>query len=169
MKTRTSADLSPDPARDAFQLDSYMPHVLCVTSRRVSRLLSRRFADSFGLTIPEWCVLAVVGRLGTLSPSQVGEWTGMDKVKVSRSAASLVARGLIRQSQDPNDGRGRLLRLTRKGITAYHGTVPIARELESSMAQSLSRTEWAAMTKVLSKINGMLEEIDDPHGDVDAD
>ena len=39
-------------------------------------------------------MLAIVGRFGTLSPSAVGEWTAMDKVKVSRAAASLVARGL---------------------------------------------------------------------------
>ena len=56
------------------------------------------------------------GRFGTLSPSAVGEATAMDKVKVSRAAASLVARGLLRQTQDPHDGRGRLLRLTRKGV-----------------------------------------------------
>ena len=45
----------------------------------------------------------------------------MDKVKVSRAAASLVARGLLRQTQDPRDGRARLLRLTCRGATAHRG------------------------------------------------
>ena len=76
---------------------------------------------------PEWRVLAVVGRFGTVSPSTVSEWATMDKVKVSRAAATLVARGLLKQSQDPTDGRARLLRLTRKGTNVHQEIIPLAR------------------------------------------
>ncbi|MGE0222885.1 MAG: MarR family winged helix-turn-helix transcriptional regulator [Acetobacteraceae bacterium] len=147
-------------------LEDYLPHKLAVTSRRVSSLLQRRYAETYGLTLPEWRVLAVVGRLGTLSPSAVGEWTDMDKVKVSRSAASLVSKGLIRQSQDPSDGRGRLLRLTRKGNTAYNGVIPIAREIEASLSAGLSRTEWAALNKALTKLDAHVQKIS---GDADTE
>ncbi len=76
----------------------------------------------------------------------------MDKVKVSRAAASLVARGLLRQSQDPDDGRGRLLRLTRKGATTYASIKPMAREIETTLSAGLSRTEWNALHKALAKL-----------------
>ncbi len=89
-------------------------------------------------------MLAIVGRFDTLSPSAVGEWTAMDKVKVSRAAASLVARGLLRQTQDPDDGRGRLLRLTRRGVSVHEGMVPLACELEGQLAEGMSRTEWGS-------------------------
>ena len=98
-------------------------------------------------------MLAIVGRFDTLSPSAVGEWSAMDKVKVSRAAASLVARGLLRQTQDPRDGRGRLLRLTRRGVAVYQGMVPLACELEGQLAEGLSRSEWSVLLKALDKLS----------------
>lgn len=157
MKAKAKEAALPQEAADTFRLEDFLPYRLAVASSRVSRLFMRGYSDKFGLTIPEWRVLAVVGRFATLSPSAVGQWTAMDKVKVSRAAASLVARGLLRQSQDPSDGRGRLLRLTRKGTSLHAQLVPLARGLEASLAEALSRTEWAALNKALAKLNAHCE------------
>ena len=89
--------------------------------------------------MPEWRLLAAVGRYSVLSPTVAGERTSMDKVKVSRAAASLMARGLLRQTQDPDDGRGRLLRLTRKGATVYAGDAPMAQAVEAALAPGLTK------------------------------
>ena len=110
-------------------------------------------------------MIAVVGRFGTLPPSAVGGATAMDKVKVSRAAAGLVARGLLKQAQDPRDGRGRLLSLTRKGVAAHQGVAPQARELETSLSQGLSRTEWAALQKALERLNAHVLEVGGPDAD----
>jgi DNA-binding MarR family transcriptional regulator len=153
MKARAKKAALSKEAADIFRLEDFLPYRLAVASNRVSRLFTQSYAENFGLTIPEWRVLAVVGRYETLSPSAVGEATAMDKVKVSRAAASLVARGLLKQSQDPTDGRGRLLRLTRKG-TALHGHIlPQARALEATLADGLSRAEWATLNKALAKLD----------------
>ena len=110
--------------------------------RRASRLFARRFEAAFGLSIAEWRVMAVVGRFGTLTPSAVAERTDMDKVKVSRATASLVATGLLEQGPAPHDGRARLLRLTRKGRVVHDGIVPLALALEAQLAAGLSEEEW---------------------------
>lgn len=149
----------PKEATDTFRLEEFLPYRLAVTSGQVSRLFTRNYAENFGLTIPEWRVLAVVGRYETLSPSGVGELTAMDKVKVSRAAASLVSRGLVKQSQDPSDGRGRLLRLTRKGLSLHGKIVPEARDLESQIAEGLSKTEWSALGKALAKLSAHCEAL----------
>jgi DNA-binding MarR family transcriptional regulator len=151
-----------EAATDAFRLEEFLPYRLSVASHRVSRLFARRYSEAFDLTIPEWRVLAVIGRFGTMSPSAIGGWTAMDKVKVSRAAASLVSRGLLRQSQDPSDGRGRLLRLTRKGIGVHGEVVPLAREIEGTLADGLTRAEWAALNKALVKINAHVETLEEP-------
>jgi DNA-binding MarR family transcriptional regulator len=137
----------------AFRLEDFLPYRLSVAANRVSRVFARRYSEAYGLSIPEWRVLAIVGRFGTVSPSLVGEWTAMDKVKVSRAAASLVGRGLLRQGHDPEDGRGRLLRLTRRGTGVYEGMVPLAYELEGQLAEGMSRTEWSALLKALNKLD----------------
>jgi DNA-binding MarR family transcriptional regulator len=83
----------------------------------------------------------------------------MDKVKVSRAAQSLVAKGLLRQSPDPSDGRGRLLRLTRKGTTTHAAMVPLAMRLQATLFDTLSQTEIATLNRVLAKITTRLETI----------
>jgi DNA-binding MarR family transcriptional regulator len=147
---------------DGFRLEDYMPYRLAVASASVSRLLARRLSDAYGISIAEWRVLTMVGRFEVMSPSVVGERTAMDKVKVSRAAASLVARGMIKQSQDPADGRGRLLRLTRKGVSVHKGCLPIVRELEEELAAGLSKAEWTSLSKALARIGAHVQSLDEP-------
>jgi DNA-binding MarR family transcriptional regulator len=154
MKAKSGRNGAPPAANgDAFRLEDFLPYRLSVAANRVSRMCARRYSEAYGLSIPEWRVLATVGRYGTLSPSAVGECTAMDKVKVSRAAAGLVARGLLKQTQDPDDGRGRLLRLTRKGSSVREGLVPVACELEEQLAGGMSRSEWGSLLRALDKLN----------------
>ena len=157
----------PASRGNGFKLEDFLPYRLSVAANRVTRLMAHRYSEAYGLSIPEWRVLSMVGRFGMLSPSVVGERTAMDKVKVSRATASLVSRGMLNQSQDPNDGRGRLLRLTRKGNSVYEGLVPLARELESQLADAMSRTEWAGLLKALDKLGAQALAVED-HAYADA-
>jgi DNA-binding MarR family transcriptional regulator len=158
MKTKSGRRTAmPELNGEAFKLEDFLPYRLSVAANRVSRLFARRYSQAYGLSIPEWRVLAMVGRFGTLSPSAVGEWTAMDKVKVSRAAASLVTRGILRQTQDPLDGRGRLLRLTRKGTAVHQSMVPMACELEEQLAGGLSRTEWGGLLRALDKLSAHVQ------------
>ena len=159
MKANVKLVDAPEEGDDRFKLEEFLPYQLSVTANRVSRLFAKRFAQEFGLSIPEWRVLVVVGRFGTVSPSMVSEWAAMDKVKVSRAAATLVARGLLKQTQDPSDGRARLLRLTRKGASAYQGVTPLALEIESQLSEGLTRAEWSALQKALLRLTQHVEKL----------
>lgn len=130
-----------------------MPYRLAVASEIISRLIFRHHFGRLGLGMPEWRLIAAVGQYGVLSPTTAGERTAMDKVKVSRAAATLVARGVLRQSPDPNDGRGRLLRLTRKGSALYANLAPMAAEIETSLAGVITKSEWNTLYKVLGKLS----------------
>ena len=135
-----------------FRLEDFLPHRLSVASEFVSRLLSRLYLEEIGLTMAEWRLLAAVGRYGVLSPTAAGEHTDMDKVKVSRAAASLAARGYLKQGHDPNDGRGRLLRLSRKGTTVYAAMPARAHQLEQTVAAALTAAEWNTLQRSLAKV-----------------
>jgi len=166
MKTTSGRRASARSSAPNFRLEDFLPYRLSVTAGRVSRLLSRKYAEAYGLSIAEWRVLAMVGRFGTLSPSAVGELTTMDKVKVSRAAASLVAHGLVKQRPDPNDGRGRLLSLTRKGQAVQRDMLPLACEVEKQLAHGLSRGEWSALLKALDRLNAQVLAV---NGDAGGD
>jgi DNA-binding MarR family transcriptional regulator len=136
-----------------FRLEDFLPFRLSVAADSVSHLIARHHLAQSGLAMSEWRLLAAVGRYGVLSPTSAGERTAMDKVKVSRAAASLVARGLLRQTQDPDDGRGRLLRLTRKGSVIYTSVAPTAQDIEAALAPGLTKAEWSALHKALGKLS----------------
>ncbi|MBV8397213.1 MAG: winged helix-turn-helix transcriptional regulator [Acetobacteraceae bacterium] len=159
MKSNARLAEVPEEGLDGFKLEEFLPYQLSVTANTVSRLFAKRYAEEYGLSIPEWRVLVVVGRFGTASPSMVSEWAAMDKVKVSRAAATLVARGLLKQTQDPADGRARLLRLTRKGVSVHQGAVPLAQEIEAQLANGLSRSEWSALQKSLTRLTAHVHEL----------
>ena len=144
------------PASGAFLLHEFMPHLLAVTARRVSQLVSRRLAETCGLSTAEWDVLVTLGQHGAMTPTQVGELTSLDKVRVSRSTAGLVHRGLLRQRGNPRDRRSHLLVLTRKGAALYERTLPLAGELEVMLATPLSRTEWRALCRTLDRLSAYL-------------
>jgi DNA-binding MarR family transcriptional regulator len=135
-----------------FRLEDFLPFRLSAAAESVAHLIARQYLAQSGLAMSEWRLLAAVGRYTVLSPTAAGEHTSMDKVKVSRAAASLVARGLLRQTQDPDDGRGRLLRLTRKGSTAYAGVAPTAQGIEAALAPGLTKTEWNTLQRALGKL-----------------
>jgi DNA-binding MarR family transcriptional regulator len=137
----------------ALQLNDFVPYRLAVAAESVSRLIVRQHLVKSGLAIAEWRLLAAIGCIGVLSPTAAGEQTAMDKVKVSRAAASLVSRGLLRQTHDPYDGRGRLLRLTRKGAALFADVAPTAKAIEDSLKAGLSRTEWTTLHRALGKLS----------------
>ena len=142
-----------------FELDGFLPYRLSVAAEVTSRLISRQYLDRTGLAIAEWRLLAVVGRVGVLSPTTAGTLTKMDKVKISRAAAALIARGLVRQNNDPKDGRGRLLRLTRKGAALHADVEPTAQEIEVALSAGLTKAEWATLHKALGKLSDHVEMI----------
>ena len=156
------------PLAGTFQLENFLPYRLSVAEETVSRVIARDHLAQSGLTMPEWRLIAAVGRFGVMSPTAAGAHAGMDKVKVSRAAASLVGRGLLRQAHDPSDGRGRLLRLTRKGLAVYADLAPTADAIEAALMESLTKTERTVLHKALAKLSAHAGTLLRPNG-ADAD
>jgi DNA-binding MarR family transcriptional regulator len=146
-----------DDQAPRFCLAAFLPYKLAIATESVSRIFAENYDAVCNLTIPEVRALAVVAQHGVLSPTAVGQLTMMDKVKVSRAAQSLVGKGLLRQSQDPSDGRGRLLRLTRKGTATHARFVPIAFRIQAEVFDELSPAEMTALNRILAKITTRLE------------
>jgi DNA-binding MarR family transcriptional regulator len=137
----------------AFLLEAFLPHTLAVTAAHASRLFAHRYAAAFGLSVAEWCVLAVVGQFGPIVPGAVVERTELDKMKVSRASATLVAANLLDQGPAPHDGRSRLLHLSRKGRMVYDASRSFALALEAQLATGLSEQEWTMLRHCLHRLH----------------
>jgi DNA-binding MarR family transcriptional regulator len=135
-----------------LDLDRFMPYRLSVLSNRVSDAIARRYSERFGLTIPEWRVMAVLGGAPGLSAREVAERTAMDKVQVSRAVAALVAAKRVARALDAKDGRVLRLSLTRAGRAIYDEIVPLALHLEEALLGVLSGEERRALDALVAKL-----------------
>src|SRR5262249_9295907 len=116
---------SETPA-ERLVLERFVPYRLSVLSNRVSRAIAARYAKAFDLTIPEWRVIAVLGRRAGLTAKEIAEATEMDKVAVSRAVARLTGSRRIEAKADPDDARRQLLQLSAAGAAVHAKIAPIA-------------------------------------------
>lgn len=133
-------------------LERFLPYRLSILANTVSRSISRRYEERFGLSIPQWRVMAVLGLRADLSANEVAERTAMDKVTVSRAVSALVDAGRVRRATDPGDRRRSLLRLTRAGRAVYGQIAPLARAYERELTAALERTELATLERLLERL-----------------
>ena len=133
-------------------LERFLPYRLSVLTNTVSRALAQSYEKRFGLNIPQWRVVAVLGREPGLSAVEVTERTVMDKVTVSRAVGTLVSRGRVARTTDPDDRRRSLLHLTARGRTIYREIVPLARAYERELMRRLTPHERTALDGLLASL-----------------
>jgi DNA-binding MarR family transcriptional regulator len=136
-----------------LDLDRFMPYRLSVLTNRVSNAIARTYSERFGLSVPEWRVMAVLGQASGLSAGEVARRTEMDKVQVSRAVAGLVRRRRVKKQSDSADGRVTRLALTERGRAIYDEIVPHALELEEQFLAALDVTERIALNRLIEKLS----------------
>ena len=143
---------SKKPATELLVLERFLPYRLSVLSNRVSSAIAARYADAFKLTIPEWRVIAVLGRRPGLTATEVCEATEMDKVAVSRAVARLIKRRRISAQADPTDGRRQKLTLTAAGAAVHAQIAPVALACERKLIAALDAREKATLDALIDRL-----------------
>lgn len=149
---------APDPARGAegglppFDLATFLPYRLSVAAARVSRGFAERYRRDFGLTIPEWRLLAHLSQSPGPAPMRdIQARVDMDKSKVSRAAARLQAAGLVAKAGNPADRRSLTLALTPKGRALVARIVPVAHAYQAELLARLGPA-GAALGEALDRL-----------------
>jgi DNA-binding MarR family transcriptional regulator len=135
-----------------LRLDAFIPFRLSVTSNLVSDAIASTYQALFGLTIPEWRLIAVIAEDDAATQQQVGRRTRMDKVTVSRATIALVDRGLIERRPHATDRRSQSLHLTTSGHDLYAQVAPKALELEHRIFAGFDPAELASFSAMLLRI-----------------
>src|SRR5262245_6778869 len=129
---------SRKPATDLLVLEDFLPYRLSILSNRVSRAIAARYAEAFDLTIPEWHVIAVLGRRPDLTASEIADATDMDKVAISRAVARLMKKRRVSATPDRDDARRQILSLTAAGAAVHAQIAPVALECERRLIASMN-------------------------------
>jgi DNA-binding MarR family transcriptional regulator len=153
------------PRHHKLHLEKFLPYRLSVLSNTVSSAIAAAYFANFGLSIPEWRVMAILAANPGLSAAEVTARTAMDKVAVSRAVATLLAAGRLRRTTVPADRRRTHLALTPAGAGVYSRVVPMALEYERRLVAPLSKRDRATLDRVLRQLLGRAIELGPVHAE----
>lgn len=135
-----------------FDLDRFLPYRLNRVSEWTSRQFSMVYRSKYGMTRPEWRVLAILGQRGRLTARMICDLTSQHKTKVSRAVASLERRRWLARRENESDRREAWLQLTAEGRLAFADLSARGTEFEARFRSMLSIEEIQAIEKGLTAL-----------------
>lgn len=147
-------------ANSNHRLADFLPYLLSVSSNAVSDCIAGEYRARFGLKIPEWRVMAVLGDAGAKTQRDLVGATRMDKVAVNRACKVLEERGLAARSPNARDGRSHHLELTAAGLAMHCEIMPLALEMEAKVFTSFSAAERAQFKQLLARLSAQVEALE---------
>lgn len=145
--------------RPVLDLESFLPYRLSVLTNTISGALSDAYSRRYGLSIPEWRVMAILGRFPGSSAGEVAERGAMDKVAVSRAVSRLLDAGRIRRRFAHADRRRSILELSDEGWRIYGKIMPTILSYESALLSGLSSGERRQLDRLLSQLMGKARQL----------
>ncbi len=141
---------APNDAAKQLKLERFLPYRLNVAGWFTSRALARIYGEHFGIGIPEWRVIAMLGEFEKLTSRDIGEHSRMHKTKVSRAVTELESRGWIARSENRSDRREAFVALTGPGRRIYEQIVPMALAFEERMMAGISPEDRRTFESVVA-------------------
>jgi DNA-binding MarR family transcriptional regulator len=141
-------------------LESFWPFQLGVVANRVSHAIARIIDEKFDLHIPEWRMLVALANHSPCSANEVSNHTSMERGRVSRAQQRLLDLKLITVTEDPEDKRRVILRLTDKGRQITRAIVPDALRTAQWLLDALDAEERRQLQRILGKFLKRTEQLD---------
>jgi DNA-binding MarR family transcriptional regulator len=116
--------------------------------RIIAELNAAGFDD---LRVPHMAVLQFPGPDG-VRPGTLAERAGISKQAMNQLLKSLESCGYLVRSAAPDEGRARMVRLTRRGRAAYARIHDILRTIEDEWSAALGHRQFAVLKKLLLRI-----------------
>lgn len=127
----------PNDTRNEFDLEDFLPYRLNQAAEHVSRNFQTLYRREFGMTRPEWRVLAHLGQNDTLTARDICDRARMHKTEVSRAISSLEKRRWLTRRRDESDRRLEHLSLTAEGKRTFRKLGKSAQVFEAALLVGL--------------------------------
>ncbi len=131
--------------------------------REVLRKLNRRLGvlktDPYGLglSLSQSSALVDLERAGTLKAQDLVFLLNMEKSSISRLLGVLATKKLIQVSPDPQDGRGKILSLTRSGVKAVETINSTVDRSVENLLSPLDRNEEKILAQAFRVLHRALD------------
>ncbi len=137
---------------DELILEDFLPYRLSVLSHTISTTIANVYEKRFGVSIPEWRVIAILGRFPGLSAVEVADRTMLDKVAVSRAVTKLIRNGRIDRQFADADRRRSILNLSDEGRQVHDEIAPLALAFEHDLLQGISAEDYDTFNIVIERL-----------------
>ena len=118
--------------------------------RIITELNAAGFED---LRVPHMAVLQFPGPDG-VRPGVLAERAGMSKQAMNQLLRSLEGLGYLARSDAPDEGRARIVRLTKRGRAVYAKVHEILRDIEGEWGAELGSKNFAQLKELLLRVWG---------------
>ena len=138
--------------KDELILEDFLPYRLSILAHTVSSTVANVYDKRFNLSIPEWRVIAILGRFPGLSAVEVAERTLLDKVAVSRAVTKLIKNGRIDRQFADADRRRSILNLSEEGRRVHNEVAPLALQFERDLLQDFSTEDVEQLSIIMDRL-----------------
>ena len=144
---------APSPRRPAAPAQMLIGALLRVPAQAIHRrIIEELNAAGFEeLRVPHMAVLQFPGPDG-VRPGLLAQRAGMSKQAMNQLLRSLEAIGYLARSDAPDEGRARIVRLTKRGRAAYAKIHEILRDIEREWSAELGPKHFAQLKALLLRV-----------------
>lgn len=159
-KTRLGQSATPDLIRrknlrapgDSF-FEGFTLYWLSVASSNAERQLTKSLQATVKISLAEWRVMLLVGKMPGLSTDTIAGKTTMDKSKVSRAIARLAALGYVERSVPNADRRLNSLTITKSGKQIFERCLEVAETMQANFMKPLTPAEHDILFALLARLS----------------
>lgn len=137
--------------------DSFAKNYLAYLLARASQLVSEEFHDAlktWGLTVPEWRVLACLSDAEGLAVTELAAMSLMKQPRLTKLLDRMAAQGLVERRLDGDDRRRVLIFLTARGRETIAPVLDAARAHEDRILAPFTGDERASIKHALDLLIG---------------
>jgi len=132
-------------------LTSHVGFWLRYVSNHVSLAFARK-VEAHGVTVAEWVFMRHLLEVEALAPSRLAERMGMTRGAISKLSERLLAKALVKRTDDRSDGRAHTLSLTPAGRTLVPKLAALADANDAEFFDHLTPKERAGLLRVLKDV-----------------
>lgn len=144
-----------DEAGSSLTIDAFLTTLMSQVGNALRRTITVPYADTAGLTVSEWRLLALVAHAGELPFSALVVQSTSDKALVSRALRLLEERGLVALLAQGSTPRKKILcSITPAGRQLHDEVMPVARQHQAAALLALTQEEREVMYRALLKLRG---------------
>lgn len=144
----------------AAMIDRMAGECIAVRLRMINRVVTNIYDDALrplDLKVSQMNILVAAAKMGTVRPTDVGEFLHLDASTLSRNLSRMQARGWLEFVVNDEDGRSQPIRLTKQGRKLLDKAAPAWEAAQSQVKQLLGNAVVAQLREATKRIDSAAE------------